>query len=470
MEGTSSNSPAGRVKPVENQENPRTLPIYQRELLARLGWFIRVRWAMASFALAALLVAWRVLDVEFILDGRELLLGPLACIGAILGYNVIFHWMVRRLKQRPPLQQRRMPLVAMAQIACDLLGVGVLVLLTGGAANFFLLLILLPVVIATELLSRPLAIVSAALAVLIVNLLVWGPHSGLLPQPGMTWGGHFVHFHAGGDRSAFDVTFTLAASITIFLTAGIASAISAQLRRREGELELTYHQLAQADQAKSFFMRKAGHEMRAPLVAIYAILEAIREEKSLPPARVELMDRARQRLHGLMRLVDDLRHYSRLKAPQMQFQPAAVDLAQVVTATVDLFRQRSSDAGIALACRVEPVTVSGDEEMLREVVTNLVTNAVQYTPPGGSIDVDLSARDGRAVLAVIDTGIGVSASAGQQIFADFYRAPEAKAVFPEGTGLGLAICRRIADLHGGQITAEANSPTGSRFTLVLPRA
>ena len=216
-------------------------------------------------------------------------------------------------------------------------------------------------------------------------------------------------------------------------------------------------------------MRKAGHDLRAPLAAISSILSAIRDSgNGLSEDHAKLIERAQVRARGLMSLVEDLRRFSRLRAPGslMQVKPFALD--QTVGNTAELFSQQARSQGISLTCRAEPLTVEGDEQLIREVVTNLVANAIQYTPRDGHVDVRLSADDTAALLEIADTGIGISEKAREKLFSEFYRAPEAKKVFPDGTGLGLAICKQIVSMHAGDIEATARDEGGTVFTVRLP--
>ncbi|MFB3893877.1 MAG: sensor histidine kinase [Phycisphaerae bacterium] len=444
------------------------LEITERELLYRLGWFTRVRWIMASAGLALLLVSWYGLGVRFRVGTADTMAPALAVIAAIFLYNIVFA-ILFGLGAGRVARRKWIVRVALAQIACDLAAVCLLVHFTGGVENFFLLLVLLPVVIATELLPRPLAYVVALAAAAGVNALAWGEQQGLLSHVEIIWpaGPASRSFHAD---ALHVLALTTAMTATVFATAVIAASITGRLRRRERELERTYRMLREADEAKSFFMRKAGHEMRAPLAAIYSILDALGQVcTDMTPQHVMLVDRGRRRLQALMALVDDLRRYSRLRSPQTDMARGRVNLGELVAATVDLFRQQATDGRVTISCHVpSPVWVEGDEGLLGEMATNLVANAIQYTPAGGTIDVRLASENGLAALKVRDTGIGISDDAKARIFEEFYRSPEAKEVFPQGTGLGLAIVKRIVEMHNGRIEVNSRKGEGTEFTVSLP--
>jgi len=119
---------------------------------------------------------------------------------------------------------------------------------------------------------------------------------------------------------------------------------------------------------------------------------------------------------------------------------------------------------------VQPATVLGDELRLRELVLNLVENAVKYSGPGGRVEMALEEEESVARLTVTDHGIGIPAEAQSRIFDRFYRTDDARAHDPKGTGLGLAICKWIAEVHQGRIEVHSELGKGSRFTLILPLA
>jgi len=262
---------------------------------------------------------------------------------------------------------------------------------------------------------------------------------------------------------------TGALTVMIFMIVFLGSSIASRLRGRETQLEEAYRQLRDVDEAKGYFMRKAGHEMRSPLAAMFSILDAISVNAAgLTDNRRQLIDRAKRRITALMALVKDLRRYAWLRSPASEVRPGTVGLEELVDAAVELFGPQAEAQEISLIASANPVRVRGDEEMLGEVVTNLLTNAIQYTPRGGRIEIELAIEGSSAVLRVIDTGIGISKPSRGKLFQEFYRSPEARKHFPDGTGLGLAITRRIVELHNGCIEVHTPPEGGTVFFVRLP--
>ncbi len=443
-----------------------SLSITDRELLYRLGWFIRVRWTMGGLALFGLLLSWFVLGVRFRVDGAETMTPAVYAVLGVFLYNAVFTFAVHVFQAVGKVTRRLIYELAMAQLVCDMIAACVLAHYTGGVENFFIILVLMPLVVATELLPRGLTYPVAGAAVLLIHALAWGELQGMLPHVHLVWQGKTTVLYAD---PMYVLEVTAALTLTIFAIVFAASSISRQLRGREADLEEAYLFLRQADESKSFFMRKAGHEMRAPLSAIHSILGTIEHTAAvLDPEHRRMMARAQHRLRGLMQLVDDLRHYSRIRSAHSFLRIRRLRLDAVVQATVELFRQRAAGGGVSLTCTTELVELEGDEELLSEVVTNLVSNAIQYTPSGGKAEVRLVADRQEAVLTVSDTGIGISPEERDGIFEEFFRDPKARRLLPEGSGLGLAITRRIVELHQGRIEFSSQDEGGTVFVVHLP--
>ncbi|MHB8487519.1 MAG: sensor histidine kinase, partial [Candidatus Acidiferrales bacterium] len=175
----------------------------------------------------------------------------------------------------------------------------------------------------------------------------------------------------------------------------------------------------------------------------------------------------------LSRLTDDLLKLSRIEAGKldMDFQP--VDLEALIGAAVESARGAASQKQLSLA--VANVTrnlpsILGDASLLREVMRNLLDNAIQYTPAAGSINVSAARSEGFVVITVADTGIGIPQTDQARIFERFYRVDAARSREVGGTGLGLAIAKHIVEAHGGQIWVESAVGEGSKFHFSLPAA
>jgi signal transduction histidine kinase len=225
--------------------------------------------------------------------------------------------------------------------------------------------------------------------------------------------------------------------------------------------------LRDADRRRSEFLATLSHELRNPLTAIGFALNLIASGRDRD---ARAMDVTRRQLQQLVRLVDDLLDATRLSSNKVQVRKARTDLAQVIRDAVDAARPDIEHAGhhVALRLPASPVWLEGDADRLAQVTTNLLNNAVRYTPAGGRITVAVEAAGDEAVLAVTDSGVGMRTEDLERVFEMFTQVGGPGS---GGLGIGLALVRGIAELHGGRAEARSDGPgLGSEFRVRLPLA
>ena len=232
-----------------------------------------------------------------------------------------------------------------------------------------------------------------------------------------------------------------------------------------------YELLAQLNQEKSKFARITTHELRAPAQVTQSLLTALADGYAGPltTAQADLVSRARRRLERLQALVDDLLDLAAGKADVRHAERRPVSLSAMTAEVAARFEARAREKGLRLTIEVSrvPLNVFSEPADLDRILTNLVGNAVKYTP-GGSVTVRLSEEAGFGQLQVTDTGIGIAADALPHVFEEFYRAKNAKAVEEAGTGLGLAIVKDLVERYGGRIEVRSTEGQGTTFTVLLP--
>ncbi len=234
------------------------------------------------------------------------------------------------------------------------------------------------------------------------------------------------------------------------------------------------HQLVEELQAldtyKSQLIATVSHELKNPLTSIVGHLEMVEARPDLPAgARTSLaaMGRSSQRLQ---RVVDDLLLLSKVGDPHNPVIPAPVDLHRILDDAVDLTSVAAQRKGLTVRLVVPDgeVLASGDVDELDRVCANLVSNAVKYTPEGGTIELSVERVGDQVVLTCCDEGIGISAEDQAQLFTEFFRSSNPVAVAQPGTGLGLAIVQRIVERHAGRIEVDSELGRGSTFRVYLP--
>ena len=218
------------------------------------------------------------------------------------------------------------------------------------------------------------------------------------------------------------------------------------------------------------FSADAAHELRTPLTALKGEIEvALRAERPAAEYR-RVLHSSLEEVDLLIRVAEDLLLFSRSSAA-IGLPRDRLDLEPIVLEALEVGARRAQGTGVTVRAEdIEPVTVLGEGGALRRAVLNLVDNAVKYTPAGGKVSLSLLARDGRALIVVQDTGIGIDPADRARIFDPFVRLDAARNRDEGGVGLGLALVRSIVAAHGGTVDVESSSGAGSRFTIRLPLA
>jgi heavy metal sensor kinase len=215
------------------------------------------------------------------------------------------------------------------------------------------------------------------------------------------------------------------------------------------------------------FMADASHELRTPvsIMRTAADVTLAQEHRDELEYREALMA-VSQQTSRLARLVDDMLVLARADAGGYPMMPAEVDLDAVVDDCVRELSSRAAAKSIRVTSRLEPISVTADEALLRRMFGNLLTNAVTYTPTGGAIDVTMAPRAGVVAIHIADTGPGIPVDDRERVFERFVRLDPARA--EGGAGLGLAIARWVAEAHGGHVDLLTTGPDGSVFSATIP--
>jgi two-component system, OmpR family, sensor kinase len=256
-----------------------------------------------------------------------------------------------------------------------------------------------------------------------------------------------------------------------------AGDLSQRINVAEAESELgqlaavlnsTFARLEAAFAQQQRFTADAAHELRTPVsVMLTQAQTALNRERTAPEYRetVEACRRAAQRMR---RLIESLLALARLDAGQEPMKRLDFDLAQTAGDGVELVRPLADERGVKIIPVLPPLKVVGDSERIAQVITNLLTNAIQYNRDGGEVRVKLERQNGFAILMVGDTGRGISAEDLPHVFERFYRADQSRST--GGNGLGLSISRAIVEAHGGTIEVSSEEAAGTTFTVRLPLA
>jgi signal transduction histidine kinase len=441
-----------------------------------LSLFVRVRFGAAAGALAVIAVSQLVLEVDF---PYERLYAAAACI---LAYNTGFFLYLR---MRRPAQSRRAleeetdlranRAVALLQINLDFAALFSLLHFSGGLENPFVLFFLFHVVIAGILLDGPLAAAEAALAAVLILLL------GVLERTGA-----LAHYHPGAILGALELVdnwlFALGLPALMALTIAVLSGFTITLigrrtRQRDQlialslELQAKNDKLEELDSSRRKLLAVATHDLKAPMAAVTGYLEVMRDGYLGPisAAQREVIEKSLKRLARLREFVGDVLSLQAVQHGDLQRIMRPVDVAPLLREAVEGFADAAAAKGVSLALSPSDglPLIEAAPERLSQVLDNLVSNAVKYTPEGGRVSAVARRADDGVLIEIEDTGIGIAEEDLAHLFEDFFRSSSVKESH-EGTGLGLAVSRRIVTAHHGDIWATSKIGGGTVFHVRLP--
>jgi len=243
-----------------------------------------------------------------------------------------------------------------------------------------------------------------------------------------------------------------------------------ELERLSRSLNHMISRLEDAIQSSKRFVADASHELRTPLTVLRGELEGLAQDEQLRPPTRETLGSMLEEVDRLAEVVEGLLALSRLDAGEGQAESVRFNLAELVATTSDQMSLLAEDKNITIVREGErDVTVEGDRARLKQVIVNLLDNAIKYTPNGGRVRLKIAHEDGYAILEVADDGIGIPQEALPHVFKRFYRADNSRSRGQGGAGLGLSIVKSICAAHGVTVEVASVPGAGSRFRLKFPQ-
>jgi two-component system OmpR family sensor kinase len=241
-----------------------------------------------------------------------------------------------------------------------------------------------------------------------------------------------------------------------------------ELGRLAGVLNSTFAKLEASFVQQKQFTADAAHELRTPLAVIIAEAQSTLARDRTAPEYRETVEGCLETAQQMRQLTQSLLELARFDAHQEHMQTEPFDLAKEARRCLELVRPLAEPRGIKLEMTLQPAIVRGDVHRVGELVTNLLSNALQFNKDSGEIRVETHEQDSFAVLTVADTGQGIAAADLPHVFERFFRADKSRSRTSGHSGLGLAICRAIVDAHSGSITVSSELNVGTCFTVRLP--
>jgi len=445
--------------------------------LENVWWLIYLRWLVgAVLILLGLLGFWMPATVT-----HPFLI--LTAGGMLMAANVLAVYAIRKARANAEiiLGSARVRREIPAQILFDMACVTFAGLWAGGPANPLFSSFLLYILLAGILLSRTAALYAALLGTVLLVILI-----KIIPEiasRACVTDGYYISWYPG----SFAINLNMIMLVAGFLIAAFLSGrigrllafrestltqVSQVLADKSAELDHANARLVELDRLRVEQVRQVSHELRSPLATVRNCL--MRADELAPTAAAEAGDmvkRALRRTQALMDFINDVLALARVESGRFEHQESEpVNLGEVLEQTGDSLRGRAADKGIALNLDIrQPIPlVNAAPQYMEQLVTNLLTNAVKYTPEKGRVEASVRAESSQIVLEIADTGIGMSAEQCRHLYEQFFRTPEARRMDPTGTGLGLALVKQIVDRYKGTIRVESQPGQGARFIVCLP--
>jgi signal transduction histidine kinase len=338
---------------------------------------------------------------------------------------------------------------------------------TGGVLSPLLTIYVIEIAVVALVTNLGITLLTSAAAILLYSSMVLAVQAGWLPRwpPPVAW--------SHGVTTGYLVTGLLYAAFVLGVPTFFTSAILRLLRQKERALQARTDELIEAGRQKSQFMANITHELRTPIHGILGLSQLVSEGIYGPVTdkQQDAMLGVRRSAKGLLQLIDDLLQLAGTDAGKLELKLSRVDLPELLENVVSSVRWMKGTKPLELSLQAEAdlPEIETDRAKLVQVMLNLVSNAVKFTPEQGRVVVRASRTPERWVeLSVEDNGVGIAPEELPHIFDEFRQVDGSTSREYGGVGLGLALARRLVELMGGRITVESQPGAGSTFTVRLP--
>jgi signal transduction histidine kinase len=416
----------------------------QSEIKERLRWLIKLRWTGCIGVFIAAHLAREAFRLDFPM------FPVYAIFFSVIAYNLYFQSRLKFLS-------KNFLNDAIAQIGLDYIALAAAIYFSGGCDSPFLYFYIFHIVITGIILPRKWAFGFAAIAVFLPFLVFGLKHIGILP--------HFAIFR---DMPVFfadiKVIFIYGAVFisTLLLTAYFVTYLSDKLYRKQEEIKRLY--LAQSN-----FIANLAHEIKTPLNAIAGFSALISDKSILDEERENFKKKIEDASNYINSLLNDIMELSKIETGKVKLFVEPFRIDDVIKDSVGMLFMKAKEKDMEISVETEDVKETfccGDRRRVREVIINLLDNAIKYTPVGGNVGIMAKRINDHVEITVWDTGKGIDPNNLERIFDAYHRLYEEEKV--RGAGLGLSIAKRLVELHGGDIHVESEIGKGSRFIFNLP--
>ncbi len=431
-------------------------------LIQRAYWLIKLRWLAIGVLVVTTFIAYKFMGVSLPARTLYVVAGVLVVYNFIL-YDLLRYWTWGGKKP----SETKIGRILTFQISADLFILATILHFSGGIESPFSFFFVFHMIIGSILRSRRQSYLQAGLAVVLFGGLVILEGTGVIRHYDLEgFAGHRLY-----RDGTFVFGFLFVFAITLYLVVYMTTSITEQLRRQQESYEKANELLQEKDTLKNEYVLRLTHDIKGHLAAVQSCLDIVFTEMVGPlnEKQKDLVERAHRRAEKCMDFIMALLKLTRMKLTG-RLEMERLSLRNCIFNSLASVQNRAQKKLIAVSHQIDPAVdeVLGEAVLLEETVTNLLFNAVKYTPDGGRVGLEVTQNGEFIQVKIADTGIGVPEADLTRVFEEFYRADNARAAERDGTGLGLAFARQVVERHGGRIWAENNPDGGSTFIFTLP--
>lgn len=432
------------------------------DIRKRNRWLILLRYA-AFTLLFSLIIGIIVFQNIFSIYQKSNII-PLFLIAlSILVYNIIFHiyWNIDREKRIKIFKIHGLRF-SLLQICVDFIALMLFIYYTGGVESPLYIFFIFHVIIGS--LFLPGRIINLIIALTLVTTATGAIFEfySLIP-----------HHHISGwlesglyQNEVYLTVFFLINAITLFFSIYLANSIARQLYQREKDLTIAYDNLKNAEKNKQKYVMSVVHDLKTPIAAAQTYLNMILDKTlgDIKEEHLRPLERSQHRLDNAIETINKVLQISKLK---LESEPIAIEDVNIKKIIDEIYADMHvlfESKNLSFNLVINPETnyiIQAEQELIKLALSNLLSNALKYTPNNGKVEVTLVQQDENIIISVADTGIGIPDSAKEKIFQEFFRTPLSKKEGIEGTGLGMSIVKQIIEKYNGTINFKSPSYLGN---------
>lgn len=431
-------------------------------LYSKVFWLCRLRW----FAVAGIVLS--TLPAKFILDLHVnywvlLLIAAFLSLSNLL-YISFLRSILRKNKERGILKIRNNINI---QIIFDFIFLTLLLHFSGGIENPFIVFYIFHMIISSILLSKRWTYINTSIGIFLFASLALTEATGLVQHYSIN---KYIFLLIRNDP-LYLFSALLIFTATSYLVVFITSSLSGKLRIVEQMLKSANIDLMEKDQIKNEYVKRLTHDIKGYIAAISSNLEVVQKQFVAPldPKNQEFVEKAYNRAKKMNDFIFDLLALTNMRLNN-KFDKEQIDIVHITNNAINTHKSFADSKGVTLTTEFDVFNpyYKGIKSSIEEVISNLLQNAIKYTPAGGKVHLHIISDEKQFTILVTDTGYGIPENDLPYIFDEFYRASNVKSTIADGTGLGLSLVKAIVERHQGTIVAESLVGIGSKFIVNLP--